>query len=102
MSKFLVMAAIVGLTCSSAALAAEPQSFSPIKLPGMQLADNDSVNVITRSDERQTERPGYRPGARTIYLCVIDDDKRCVTTPQRVGGVCRCSNMTGSGRVVTR
>ena len=101
MSKFVAVAVLAALIGGAAARADDAPMSSPV-----QLADNGNVNIITRSNDPDKTRPGYRPGyrpaARTIYMCVIDSDKQCVTSEQRVGGVCRCSNMTGSGRVVTR
>lgn len=67
---------------------------------------NDSGDVIIESQNtpRQTQR--VRPQR---YVCVVDQSGSvggggqvsCPAKPGRVGGRCRCANVTGSGTLLT-
>lgn len=63
---------------------------------------NDSNDVIseTQNTPRQTQR--VRPQR---YICIIEQSGggqlSCPARPGRVGGRCRCANVTGSGTLLT-
>ncbi len=62
--------------------------------------------IVNSQSNRQRPQPGVRPQR---YYCVIDPPASaksdgqytCPAQPGRVGGRCRCANVTGSGTLYT-
>lgn len=66
---------------------------------------NDSNDIITE----QSGTPTRQRVRQQRYICVVDQsgnvggggEVSCPAKPGRVGGRCRCSNVTGSGTLYT-
>jgi hypothetical protein len=100
-----VALAIAATVAGAAQVSAAGMSTPPVNgqqsgLPGLTLAQ---VQVETFSGRSNNDRP--RP--RDRYVCVVppqqsDDRQRpyvCRANEGRVGGTCRCPNVTGNGRL---
>lgn len=67
---------------------------------------SDSSKVISETHETQRQSRPVRPQR---YVCVVDQSGSiggggqvsCPAKPGRVGGRCRCANVTGSGTLLT-
>jgi hypothetical protein len=67
---------------------------------------NDSNDVISETHNSSQQSPRVRPQR---YICVVDQSGSiggggqvsCPAKPGRVGGRCRCANVTGSGTLYT-
>ena len=67
---------------------------------------NDSNDVISETQNAPQQSPRVRPQR---YICVVDQSGSvggggqvsCPAKPGRVGGRCRCANVTGSGTLLT-
>ena len=67
---------------------------------------NDTNGVIIESQKTPRQTEGVRPQR---YICVVDQSGSvggggqvsCPAKPGRVGGRCRCANVTGSGTLLT-
>ncbi|PLK72030.1 hypothetical protein C0V73_08070 [Rhizobium sp. TH135] len=72
--------------------------------PYVLINDTNGVIIETHKTPRQTQ--GVRPQR---YICVVDQSGSvggggqvsCPAKPGRVGGRCRCANVTGSGTLLT-
>lgn len=79
-------------------------ALSTNNFPYMQV--NDSGDFISETDGAPEQSQRVRPQR---YICVIDQtgsiggggQVSCPAKPGRVGGRCRCSNVTGSGTLLT-
>lgn len=86
-----------GVAILSGLLTAAPAAFAASEGP-MTLAQSGGVSSFNREDRR------HRPQR---YVCVVpprqsDDRNRpyvCRADAGRVGGTCRCDNVTGTGRL---
>lgn len=71
-----------------------------------ELAQNSGSGVNENGFNSEAGGSSQRPRKPPVYtprkFCIIDSDRFCLAPDARVGGVCRCSGMTGSGRVVVR
>lgn len=73
---------------------------------GSILLVNDSNGVISETQGSSGQSQRVRPQR---YVCVVDQSSRiggvgqvsCPAKPGRVGGRCRCANVTGSGTLYT-
>jgi hypothetical protein len=73
---------------------------------GTILFVNDPTGVISETQNAPQQSPRVRPQR---YVCVIDQSGSiggggqvsCPAKPGRVGGRCRCANVTGSGTLLT-
>lgn len=67
---------------------------------------NDSNDVISETQSGSQQSPRVRPQR---YVCVVDRSSSvsgggqvsCPAKAGRVGGRCRCANVTGSGTLLT-
>lgn len=67
---------------------------------------NDSNDVISETQSTPRQNTRVRPQR---YVCVVDQSGSvggggqvsCPASPGRVGGRCRCANVTGSGTLLT-
>ncbi|MBO3759116.1 hypothetical protein J5J10_13705 [Ciceribacter sp. L1K23] len=103
MFKRISVAMMIAAMTTSVAVADQllpAQSYQLAQVP----QDPDFNGSIQNGDsDRPGYRPGYRPGAvRDRYYCVLSSGSYCSAGEQRVGGVCRCPNQIGSGRVIVR
>ncbi|MFN3831920.1 MAG: hypothetical protein ACK4SQ_06815 [Allorhizobium sp.] len=79
-------------------------TLSTNNLPYIQV--NDSGDLISETDGAPEQSQRVRPQR---YICVVDQtgsiggggQVSCPAKPGRVGGRCRCSNVTGSGTLYT-
>ncbi len=86
-----------------AAPASAEMAISP-SLPLVMVNDSNDVISETQNTPRQN-----RPVRPQRYICVVDQSGSiggggqvsCPANPGRVGGRCRCSNVTGSGTLLT-
>lgn len=88
-------AVLVAALSSVGAVAGQSQSIQLV-----QSSDGSGFSGNTESYTRPAN-PGFRP-PRDRYYCVLESGSSCSVREQRVGGVCRCPNQTGSGRVVVQ
>lgn len=86
----------LGLTLAAGAAAAGTHELAQNAQPGVN--ENGFNSQAGGSTQRPVKPPVYTPRK----FCVIDNDRFCLAPDARVGGVCRCSGMTGSGTVVVR
>ncbi|MGC4408031.1 hypothetical protein D4A92_12000 [Rhizobium rosettiformans] len=83
--------------------ASAEMAISP-SLPLVLVNDADGAISESQNTPRQT-----RPARPQRYICVIDQSGSiggggqvsCPANPGRVGGRCRCANVTGSGTLLT-
>ncbi|KPF59796.1 MULTISPECIES: hypothetical protein [Rhizobium/Agrobacterium group] len=67
---------------------------------------NDTSGAISESQNTPRQNRPVRPQR---YICVVDQSSSvggggqvsCPANPGRVGGRCRCANVTGSGTLLT-
>jgi hypothetical protein len=96
----LVMAAV-----SAHAGSLPAQDGQPAKA-GLIFVDSNDDNDVIQSESKRPNQPYVRPQR---YICVIDQSgsiggtgqAQCPSKPGRVGGKCRCANVTGSGTLYT-
>lgn len=71
--------------------------------PSVELVQSSNGSDFSGNTESYTRpaTPAPRPRADRYY-CVLESGSYCSVREQRVGGVCRCPNQTGSGRVVVQ
>lgn len=80
------------------------ESFGSKQASLLLVNDSNDVLIESQNKPRQTQR--VRPQR---YVCVIDQTGNvggggqvsCPANPGRVGGRCRCANVTGSGTLFT-
>ena len=68
--------------------------------------DSNDNNDVLQSESKRPNQPYVRPQR---YICVVDRSgsigggglEQCPASPGRVGGKCRCANVTGSGTLHT-
>jgi hypothetical protein len=67
--------------------------------------DSNDDNDIIQSESKRPRQPYVRPQR---YICVVDQSgiggsgqAQCPAKSGRVGGKCRCANVTGSGTLYT-
>lgn len=73
---------------------------------GSMILVNDSNDVISETQGSSGQSQRVRPQR---YICVVDQSGSiggggqvsCPAKPGRVGGRCRCANVTGSGTLYT-
>lgn len=85
----MALTSLIALPLQAAADRSAPQSTWDIA----QLSEKSG------KDHDRNRRPRPRP---TYYYCVLDEGGSCPSDPGRVGGRCRCTNQTGSGRLIAR
>ncbi|MGF0537052.1 hypothetical protein ACQQ2Q_03590 [Agrobacterium sp. ES01] len=89
-----LMLTLVASMASAANLTPTAQATQLAQLQMSQAQTGITIKEKTKPDREH----GYQPRR----YCIIDNDRFCRADNDRVGGVCRCSGMTGSGRVVVR
>jgi hypothetical protein len=85
---------------------AQPVTLLMPKGEGPVILVNDSNDVISETQGSSGQSQRVRPQR---YICVIDQSSSisgggqvsCPAKPGRVGGRCRCANVTGSGTLFT-
>ncbi|MCL6706155.1 hypothetical protein M8R20_03985 [Pseudomonas sp. R2.Fl] len=88
-------AVLVAALSTAGAFAGQSQS--------VELAQSSGGSDYSGNTESSTDSGSSWPGKRRDrYYCVLKSGSYCSVDEQRVGGVCRCPNQTGSGRVVVR
>lgn|GEM_PF-3804356 len=86
-------AALVAALSTAGAFAGQSQSIELAQSSGNFQGNTESYT--------RPANPGPRPRPDRYY-CILKSGSYCSVREQRVGGVCRCPNQTGSGRVVVQ
>ncbi|PYB77235.1 MULTISPECIES: hypothetical protein [Rhizobium] len=83
-----------------------PAVSGPTAKAAVVFVDSNDDNDILQSESKRPRQPYVRPQR---YVCVVDQSDmiggtgqaQCPARPGRVGGSCRCANVTGSGTLYT-
>jgi hypothetical protein len=94
----------VALSLLFIAAPASAETAANVSLPFVLVNDTDGAISESQNAPRQN-----RPARPQRYICVIDQSGSiggggqvsCPANPGRVGGRCRCANVTGSGTLLT-
>lgn len=102
---FCVAIGLVMATVSAQAGPA-PATLEQSHRAGVIFVDSNDDNDVIQSESKRPRQPYVRPQR---YMCVVDQSgsiggtgqAQCPAKAGRVGGKCRCANVTGSGTLYT-
>lgn len=102
---FCVAIGLMMATLSAQAGAVPALSGPSSKAAVIFVDSTDNNDVIIQSESKRPRQPYVRPQR---YMCVVDQSgiggtgqAQCPAKAGRVGGKCRCANVTGSGTLYT-
>lgn len=103
-----VFCVAIGLMMAALSAHAGPMSVMPGQpaKAALVFVDSNDDNDVIQSESKRPRQPYVRPQR---YICVVDrsgsigggGQAQCPAKPGRVGGKCRCANVTGSGTLYT-
>ncbi|MDH4441916.1 MAG: hypothetical protein QE284_16215 [Rhizobium sp.] len=103
-----VFCVAIGLMMAAISAHAGPVSIvsGPSSRADVIFIDSNDDNDVIQSESKRPRQPYVRPQR---YMCVVDQSgsiggtgqAQCPSKPGRVGGKCRCANVTGSGTLYT-
>lgn len=103
-----VFCVAIGLMMATLSAHAGPVSAvsGPSSKATIVFVDSNDDNDVIQSESKRPRQPNVRPQR---YICVVDQSgsiggggqAQCPAKPGRVGGRCRCANVTGSGTLYT-